>query len=133
MAGPPPATIRVGNLRQTKTKPTGLLVAILMAQNSCLGGQPIRSFNSRPPNQRPTNQSKVTIHLASNNPAGGYKRQKRTRKPDARGAAAKAGNEEKRKKKEKQKKEKAETENKKGNQANDDGEENPAQFNSMVN
>ena len=99
MAGPPPATIRVGNLRQTKTKPTGLLVAILMAQNSCLGGQPIRSFNPRPPNQRPTNQSKVTIHLASNNPAGGYKKQKGTRKPDARGAAAKAGNEEKRKKK----------------------------------
>ena len=74
-------------------------MAILMAQNSCLGGRPIRSFSSHPPNQRPTNQSKVTIHLASNNPAGGYKRQKRTRKPDARGAAAKAGNEEKRKKK----------------------------------
>ena len=107
-----------------------------MAQNSCLGGQPIRSFNSCLPNQRPTNQSKVTIHLASNNPAGGYKRQKRTRKPDARGAAAKAGNEEKRKKKKKnakEKKEKEETENKKGDQANDDGEENPAQFNSMVN
>ena len=87
------------------------------------------------PNQRPTNQSKVTIHLASNNPAGGYKRQKRTKKPDARGPAVKAGTEEKRKKKknEKEKKEKAETENKKGNQANDDGEENPAQFNSMVN
>ena len=100
-----------------------------MAQNSCLGGQPIRSFNSCLPNQRPTNQSKVTIHLASNNPAGGYIKQKRTRKPDARGAAANK----RRKKNEKEKKEKAETETKKGDQASDDGEENPAQFNSMVN
>ena len=116
MAGPPPATIRVGNPRQTKTKPTGLLVAILMAQNSCLGGQPIRSFNSCPPNQRPTNQSKVTIHLASNNPAGGYKRQKRTRNPDARGAAAKAGNEEKRKNKKQKNREREERKGRNGKQ-----------------
>ena len=107
MAGHPPATIGVGNLRQTQTKPTGLLVAILMAQNSCLGGRPIRSFSSHPPNQRPTNQSKVTIHLASNNPPGGYKRQNGTRNPNARGVAAKPGeeeNDEKRRKRKKRKK-----------------------------
>ena len=120
MAGHPPATIRVGNLRQTQTKPTGLLVAILMAQNSCLGGQPIRSFSSHLPHQRPTNQSKVTIHLASNNPAGGYKRQNGTRKPNARGAAAKPGegeNDEKKKKKEKtEKTEKGKTKKKRPEQ-----------------
>ena len=114
-----------------------------MAQNSCLGGQPIRSFSLQLPNQRPTNQSKVTIHLASNNPPGGYKKQNGTRKPNARGAAAKPGegeNDEKKKKKEKQKKQKkakrkrkGRNKDEKGNQASDHGEENPTQFKGELN
>jgi len=45
----------------------------------------------------------VTIHLASNNPPGGYKKQNGTRKPNARGVAAKPGKEENDENKEKNK------------------------------